>query len=185
MIVGERVRLRGVEKEDLEKFVVWLNDQEVRENLLIYHPWATWQEENWFQGLKDREPAELPLVIDVLTEDGWLLIGNSSFHKVDWRSRSAEVGIFIGDKKYWNKGYGSEAMQLILQFGFNRLNLNRIYLQVFETNPRAIRAYEKCGFVLEGRLRQDMFLDGRYIDVFIMSILRDEWKSSTETRKVK
>jgi RimJ/RimL family protein N-acetyltransferase len=85
------------------------------------------------------------------------------------------VGIFIGDKDYWNQGYGSDAMQLLLKYGFNSLNLNRIYLHVFDTNPRAIRAYEKVGFVLEGRLRQDIFLNGSYVDVLMMSVLRSEW----------
>ncbi len=185
MIYGERIRLRGVEQGDLDQFVIWLNDEEITKNLLIYYPLTHWLEENWFDQIKKGTPAEQPLAIEAKTEAGWQLIGNSGFHKIDWRNRSAEVGIFIGNKNYWNQGYGSEAMQLILQFGFNRLNLNRIYLQVFETNPRAIRAYEKCGFIHEGRLRQDIYLDGQYIDVLIMSVLQDEWKSKTETRKVK
>ena len=85
------------------------------------------------------------------------------------------MGIFSGDKDYWNQGYGSDAMRLLLKYGFNSLNLNRIYLHVFDTNPRAIRAYEKVGFVHEGRLRQDIFLNGSYVDVLMMSVLRSEW----------
>lgn len=175
MYIGERVRLRGVEESDLDKFVIWLNDSEVRDNLLIYWPMTSWQEREWFEGVKKLPIAEKPLVIDVKTEEGWQLIGNCGFHKFDWQARSGEIGIFIGDKAYWNKGYGSEALNLLLQFGFNRLNLNKIYLEVFETNPRAKRVYEKAGFVEEGRLRQDVYLNGRYIDVFVMSILRAEW----------
>jgi hypothetical protein len=81
------------------------------------------------------------------------------------------VGIFIGEKTLWNKGYGTEAMRLLLRHGFETLNLNRICLRVFETNPRAVRSYEKAGFMLEGRERQGMYKDGQYIDVLMMSIL--------------
>ena len=84
----------------------------------------------------------------------WKLIGTYAFDDIDWRIRSAEFGIMIGDKTYWNRGYGTEAVRLLCQHGFNTLNLNRIFLHVFENNPRAIRAYEKAGFILEGRERQ-------------------------------
>ena len=175
MLLGDHVRLRGVEESDIGRFVSWLNDPEVTENLLIFWPLTMKQEEKWFEDLSKKEPAEQPLAIEIETENGWELIGNSSLQEIDWLNRSAEVGIFIGNKTYWGKGYGSTAMKLMLQFGFNRLNLNRIYLHVFETNPRAIRSYEKVGFKLEGRLRQDIFKNGKYIDVLMMSVLRSEW----------
>ncbi len=81
----------------------------------------------------------------------------------------------IGDKTYWNRGYGTEAVRLLVKHGFNTLNLNRIFLHVFENNPRAIRAYEKAGFVHEGRERQAEFTEGEYMDVLVMSILKDEF----------
>jgi RimJ/RimL family protein N-acetyltransferase len=81
----------------------------------------------------------------------------------------------IGDKTYWNRGYGTEAVRLVAKHGFNTLNLNRIFLHVFENNPRAIRAYEKAGFSHEGRKRQAEFKDGKYIDVLVMSMLRNEF----------
>ena len=98
---------------------------------------------------------------------------------LEWTNRSAEFGIFIGDKTFWNNGYGCEATRLTLQHGFETLNLNRIYLHVFETNPRAIHVYDKIGFIREGKLRQTTFRNGRYIDTLIMSMLRSEW----DTRK--
>ena len=105
----------------------------------------------------------------------WKLIGSLAFNEIDWRNRAAEFGIMIGDKTYWNRGYGTEAVRLLVNHGFNTLNLNRIFLRVFENNPRAIRAYEKAGFVHEGRLRQAEFRDGKYIDVLMMSMLKDEF----------
>jgi RimJ/RimL family protein N-acetyltransferase len=82
----------------------------------------------------------------------------------------------IGEKSLWNMGYGTEVMRLMLKHGFNTLNLNRIALEVYENNPRAIRSYEKAGFFLEGRKRQGMYKNGRYIDIFLMSVLRSEWQ---------
>jgi RimJ/RimL family protein N-acetyltransferase len=175
MIYGERIRLRGVEREDLPKFVEWLNDPEIIENLVMVLPMSTAEEDRWFEKLADRPPEERPLVIEMKTEQGWRMIGNSDFHNIEWKNRSAEVGIVIGDKSVWDQGYGTEAMRLLVRHGFGTLNLNRIYLRVYEPNKRAIRAYEKAGFLLEGRLRQARYKNGQYQDEFIMSVLRSEW----------
>ena len=85
------------------------------------------------------------------------------------------MGIFIGDKSCWNQGYGTEVMRLLLKHGFETLNLNRIYLHVFATNLRAIRCYEKAGYVPEGRLREAEFKNGQYVDFIVMSVLRSEY----------
>jgi RimJ/RimL family protein N-acetyltransferase len=84
----------------------------------------------------------------------------------------------IGEKDYWNRGYGREVMKLMLRHGFNTLNLHRIWLRVFEHNVRGIRAYEHAGFIHEGRLRQVAFREGRYYDLMVMSVLRPEWQDS-------
>jgi diamine N-acetyltransferase len=180
MIYGERIRLRAPERADIPTFMRWVNDPAVIAGLLLVYPMSLAEEEAWFEGMVKRPAAEHPLVIEVQQEGGWLPIGNIGFHDVDWRCRQAEVGILIGEKAYWNQGYGSEAMRLMLQHGFNTLNFNRIFLQVFDTNPRAIRSYEKVGFVHEGRLRQGMYKDGQYIDVLIMSVLRNEWPVASD-----
>ena len=115
------------------------------------------------------------MVIEVRQGEDWKAIGNCGIHQIDWRFRSGEVGIFIGDKSYWNQGYGTQVMRLLLRHGFKTLNLNKIMLEVYENNPRAIRSYEKAGFVHEGRKRQGMYKDGKYFDVLLMSVLRAEW----------
>ncbi len=176
MIEGERIRLRAIERDDLPRFVTWLNDPEVLRGLLIYAPLSLPQEEIWFQHMLERPVEEQPLVIEVRMPEGWVPVGNIALDRVNWKERSAEVGIVIGEKIFWNQGYGREAMSLIVRYGFNELNLNRIFLRVYETNQRAIKSYERAGFVLEGRLRQDHFQDGQYIDVLLMSVLRSEWK---------
>jgi RimJ/RimL family protein N-acetyltransferase len=176
VIFGERVRLRAVERSDLPKFVEWLNDPDVREGVSMLLPLSHAVEENWFDDMLKSPVSEHPLVIEIKLGDEWIAVGVCGFHNIDTRVRAAEVGIFIGEKKYWNQGYGTEVMQLLLRHGFQTLNLNRIALLVFETNPGAIRAYEKAGFVREGIQREAMYKNGCYIDVIGMSVLRSEWK---------
>jgi diamine N-acetyltransferase len=185
MIYAERIRFRAVEKEDLPLFVEWLNDPEVLQGILIYNPISRADEENWFERMMKRPPDEHAFGIEARepgegnSVESWKLIGTFSFDSIDWRNQSSEFGIMIGDKSYWNQGYGTEAVRLIVQHGFKTLNLNRIFLHVFENNPRAIRAYEKAGFVHEGCERQAEFKDGKYIDVMRMSMLKDEFLSGT------
>lgn len=183
MIYGERIRFRGIERADLPTFVKWINDPEVLAGIGIYWPYSEAEEDDWFERMLKHPQDEHILAIEVRqsareTAEGeaesWKLIGSIGFFPIDHRNQSAEFGINIGEKSYWNQGYGTEAVRLLCQYGFNTLNLHRIFLRVFETNPRAIRAYEKAGFVLEGRQRQAEFRNGKYIDTLVMSILRDE-----------
>ncbi len=177
MIISERVRLRAIEREDIPRFVEWLNDPEVTANLLICLPLAAWDEARWFESLASRATEDRPLAVEARQPGGpWVQIGNVGLHNFNWTVRSAEFGIFIGDKSFWNSGFGTETTRLMVKHGFETLNLNRIGLDVFETNPRAVHVYEKVGFVHEGRRRQAHYRDGQYWDVLQMSILRSEWK---------
>lgn len=180
MIQGERVRLRAPTRADLPQFVAWLNDPEVTAGLLVSLPMSLEDEEAWFTKMLNQPLAEHPMVIEIQQGGDWVAVGNCGVHNIDWRARSAEVGIFIGEKPLWNQGYGSEAMRLLVTHCFKTLNLNRVALDVYETNARAIRSYEKVGFVHEGRKRQAMYKEGVYIDILIMSVLRDEWKEDKE-----
>jgi len=191
MIYGEKVRLRADERSDIPLFVQWLNDPEVREHLSMYLPVSLAGEELWFEKALKHPADEQPLAIEVREalpaagiipadgKDGWKLIGNCGFMDIDRRVRSAEIGLFIGDKSSWGKGYGTEVMRLLLRHGFETLNLNRIFLRVDETNPRGVHVYEKVGFVQEGRSRQAVYLHGKYQDLLVMSILRAEWDEQT------
>ena len=176
MIYGERVRLRANEREDIPRFVQWLNDPEVIAGLMVTLPMSSWDETRWFESKASQPAEERPLAIDVRTPDGgWKHIGNLGLEGIEWKNRAASFGIFIGEKTFWNQGYGSEATRLALKHGFETLNLNRIFLHVYESNPRAMRAYEKVGFVKEGIMREARYINGVYINVVLMSILRSEW----------
>jgi RimJ/RimL family protein N-acetyltransferase len=179
MIFGDRVRFRAIEKKDLPFYVKWLNDPEVRQGLSMNRPISLAEEEEWFAGILKSSPQERPLAIEILPEEDaqdWIFVGNCSLIHLNWENRSAEIGIHIGEKQYWDRGFGTEAMQLMCRHAFDDLNLHRLWLQVFETNQRAIRAYEKAGFILEGKFREAKYLNGRYVDVLIMSILKPEWR---------
>ncbi len=176
MIYGERIRFRRAEKDDLPLFMVWINDPDVTEGLALYLPMGMWEEEEWFSGLSKRSQAERPLTVEIRDGENWRAIGNVSVFNIDSVAHSAEVGIMLGDKSIWNQGYGTETMRLLLKHGFETLNLNRIQLYVYAENRRAIRTYEKVGFVHEGRKRQALFKHGKYQDILIMSVLREEWE---------
>ena len=94
---------------------------------------------------------------------------------IDWNHGNGWVGIGLGEREYWGKGYGTDAMQVILRYAFTELNLHRVSLDVFAYNPRAIRSYEKAGFRHEGRVRSLLSRDGQRADDVWMGILRDEW----------
>jgi diamine N-acetyltransferase len=181
MILGERIRLRRNERADIPKFVEWLNDPEVRQYLSLNMPISSANEEQWFERTLKLPEAEQPFAIEIRNtspEEGtgaWQTVGNCSFMDLDHTAHSAEVGLFIGEKGCWNMGYGTEVMRLLLRFGFETLNLNRIFLRVEEANKRGIRAYEKAGFVHEGCLRQAVYKEGRYQNLLFMSVLRSEW----------
>jgi RimJ/RimL family protein N-acetyltransferase len=177
MIIGDGIRFRAVEKDDLPRFVKWFNDPEVLQGVSMFLPMAMWEEEQWFTALSDRPQVERPMAIEILEKGEWIHIGNLGMIGLDERIGIGEIGIAIGEKDYWNQGYGTKAMELLVQHGFETLNLNRVALRVFANNTRAIRCYEKVGFVHEGRMRQAHYDQGEYIDILWMSILRDEWEA--------
>lgn len=112
MIIGKRVRLRALEKEDLQAFVRWFNDPEVRGNIMMVQPLSMGQEEKWYEDTLNRPVDEHPLCIEVKQGKDWVLIGNLGFMHIDQHDHSAEVGISIGEKRFWNQGYGTEATRL-------------------------------------------------------------------------
>ncbi len=177
MLVGNNVRLRALEKEDAKKCAQWLNDPEVIQFLYMNSPLSLAMEEKWFEAQLAKSPLEdQVLAIEVLQNDQWVYVGNTGLNKIEPVNAQAEFGIFIGEKEFWNRGVGKEAARLIVKHGFEDLNLNRIYLYVFEGNKRAISAYNAVGFVEEGVLRNAVYKNGQFNNMLIMSILHSEWR---------
>lgn len=177
MIIGKGIRLRAVEREDIPRFVRWLNDPEVIRYITINSPFSQAMEEKWFDHQLAIPTTEgQTLAVEVSVGDNWVHIGNTGLHKVEPVNNTAEFGLLLGEKDYWHKGYGRYTTELMLKHGFEDMNLNRIYLNVFSENVFAIKAYEAAGFVTEGVQRQAMYKNGKYNDIILMSVLHSEWK---------
>jgi len=175
MIYGRNVRLRAIEREDIPRFVKWFNDSEVRRYLTTYEPMSRAKEERWFEEYLTRR-NDLILAIEVRQGDEWVHIGNVGLHRIDWKNRVATLGVVIGEREYWGRGYGTEAVRAMLRYAFGELGLNRVELETYEFNPRAIRCYEKAGFVREGVRRRALYREGKFHDVILMGILRSEFQ---------
>ncbi|MDH7489560.1 MAG: GNAT family protein [Anaerolineae bacterium] len=178
MIVGQRVRLRALEESDLERCYRWINDPEVTEHLTARFPVSTHDERKW---LLQASSGDADRSFAIETAEGEH-IGNIGLHRIHYLDRNAELGILIGEKDRWNQGYGTDAILTLLKFAFEEMNLHRVYLRVDADNPRAIRCYEKCGFVKEGTLRDATYRRGRYKDQYIMSVLAHEFRAAASGR---
>ncbi len=171
MLKGKLVVLRPTEQEDLGNYVQWMNDPDVLAYFGSYLPYNMLKEEAWFESMS-RDASVIHFAIDY---DG-RHVGGCGFSSIDYRNRSAEVGLFIGDKSLWNQGLGQDVLRTMLAYGFDYLNYHRIFLRVYEENIRAVHAYEKVGFVHEGRFREANWRHGRWQDILVMSILAPEWR---------
>jgi len=176
MILGEKVRLRPIERDDLPRFVKWFGDPEVRHHLMIYLPFSLAQEERWFENLLGRLERQEDMVLAIETAEG-VHIGNVGLHSINWKDCSAELGIAIGEKAYWGQGYGTDAIRTLLGLAFREMNLHRVFLRVDVDNGRGVRCYEKAGFRREGTFREVVFKEGGYHDQYVMSILRSEFET--------
>lgn len=173
MLKGEKVILRALERDDLKRM------HELRRNVELVE-WAGdywWPrpfadiEKNYEKYLD--EPDKSEFVIEV---DG-KVIGDIGLHTKDRRAGATDFGLGIYDPDYVGKGYGPDAIRVFLRWVFHNQNWRRIWLQTTAPNERAIKAYRKCGFVEEGRLRQQAFVNGEYVDVVLMGLLRNEWEA--------
>jgi RimJ/RimL family protein N-acetyltransferase len=174
---GALVRLSAVDPDEFSKaFTGWRRDSEFMRLMDADAARVGSQKDSQKSLEKELEDQQLNqhwFTIRTLSEDK--LIGDIGLFVVSWPGRDAFVGLGIGDRDFWGRGYGTDAMKLILRYGFMEVNLRRVTLTVFEYNPRAIRSYEKAGFRHEGRLRGTLCRDGRRWDLLFMGILRDEW----------
>ena len=171
-LIGDKVYLRALTKSDAPTIVPWINDPEVTRTILHRPPINLETEEQFIERATKEEHS---LILGIVVKATDQLIGATGLDQVDFRNRHARFGIVIGDKPSWGHGYGSEATSLVVAHAFQTLNLNRVWLHVFEYNECGIRIYEKLGFRREGMLRQDNYRDGRYWDTIVMAVLREEW----------
>lgn len=178
-IVGEKVYLRGLEKNDLiGNMFQWANDSEVTYYMFMgAMPNSMELLEEEYKQLMSSKNDVVFAIVDKETD---IHVGNVGLHVINWISQSAEFRIIIGEKEYWNKNYGTEATKLAVQYGFEKLNLNKVWLGVNAEHKGGIKAYGNAGFVREGILRQEIYCNGRYYNAVRMSILRGEYFARKE-----
>ena len=170
-LLGDRIYLSPRSIEDVEKFTEWMNDFEVTDYTGRSGQVMSIEGERKY--LQENSNPEATFSIVTIDEDK--LIGTVGLESIDYMNRTGMLGIFIGDKKYLSKGYGTEAIRLLLDYGFNYMNLHNIKLNVMSFNERALKCYKKCGFKEMGKIRENKFINGKYYDTIVMDILENEF----------
>jgi len=173
VLEGRLVRLRATEPEDRERVHSWLNDPEVTRYLTMRYPSA---ESDWVWPVDGPPPGITFVRLAIETKEG-AHIGALNLHQVNVEDGHAGLGIIIGAKECWDRGYGADAIVTLLRFAFGEMNLHRVWLTVLDDHERGIACYRGCGFGEEARLRQEVYRHGRYHDFIVMGILRDEFVS--------
>ncbi len=178
MIAGEHVILRAFERDDAERCYRWMNDPNIVRTLKSRYPIAFQNEIEWLDRAMHANTTERHFAIE--RKDDRTHVGNASIHDIEWVSRVASFGLFIGEPSAWNRGFGSDAIRTLVRFAFEEMNLRKLRINVFDYNDRAKHVLEMQGFVQEGRLRQEFYRDGSYHDIVILSTFRDA--PSVETK---
>jgi RimJ/RimL family protein N-acetyltransferase len=176
MLAHGSVYLRAAEREDIPRFVAWLNDHRTSRTLGLRAPLSIPLEDLWFDRMvADQGKTGYHFVICRLEDDE--PVGTIGLFELDLVNGSAGLGISVGEPANRGRGYGGDAVRALLRFGFDSMRLERIWLDVIDFNPDARRLYERLGFVHEGILRHAMFREGRHHDMHRMAILADEWRA--------
>ena len=173
MIAGEHVILRAFEREDAERCYRWMNDPNIVRTLKSRYPIAFQNEIEWLDRAMHAGVSDSERHFAIERKDDRTHIGNASIHDIEWVSRTARFGLFVGEPSAWNRGFGSDAIRTLVRFAFDEMNLRKLRIDVFEYNDRAKHILETQGFVQEGRLRQEFYREGSYHDIVVLSIFRD------------
>lgn len=171
MIAGDKVILRALEHDDLERCYRWMNDPMVVRALKSRYPMPFHTEAEWLENATSVSATERHFAIE--RKDDRVHIGNASLHGIDWVSRTAAFGFFIGDSESWHKGYGSDGVRALVRFSFEEMNLRKLKIKVFDYNDRAKLLLSGLGFAEEGKLEREFFREGKYQDIVIFSVFSD------------
>lgn len=174
LIIGERVNLRALKKEDAKQILEWINNPKLKHLTGTVYPVSEVEHEKWFENKLNEKVNKIFGIEECATKN---LVGVIGLKNTDIINRSTELYIYIGAESYWGKGLGTDAVRTLTRFIFEELNLHRVSLIVFSYNKRAISAYEKVGFVFEGVMRESLFKGGKYHDKILMALINDKNKS--------
>lgn len=173
-IVGEKIYLKPLELEDLnQNYLGWINDEEVTRFMEVgIFPTNHESLKSWWSKIQNSNNDVVLAVVDKKTNKH---IGNVKLGSINWIHRNAHYGIMIGDKSFWGKGICKELDKMILNYAFNTLNLNRIYIGFVCGHVAVQKCHEKSGFELEGKIKQHMFINGEYVDMIMMGITKERY----------
>lgn len=173
---SKNIFLRPLSKDDsFDNYVNWLNDQET--TLFM----GSGRLPSTIEGLREYidfyNKSKDGMLLGIFSKKSSKHIGNITLHQIDWKNRHAEIGILIGDKKSRGKGYATEAVRLVADHAFNKVNLRKLYTGMVKGNEASKRAFEKAGFKVEGMLREHFYLNGEYLDCYRMGLLKSEFSN--------
>jgi len=168
IIKGKKVTLSPLSLKNIPKAWEWINDKEVTKFLISKPPKTYKGELKWFETLKKSKTDK---IFTITVNSTTTHIGNIGFHKISKENSNCELGIMIGEKEYWNKGYGTDAIKTFLKYGFEKLHFHKIYLNVFTENISAQKCYKKCGFKKVGYLKDHTKKGKEFWDEYIMEII--------------
>lgn len=171
MYSGKQVRLRPFEREDAEKYREWVNDPQILSLVDRVRPVTGEEHRRWYETIVS-DPHCVIFAIEALPDKRF--VGCIWLYGIDSRHRYAELRIVIGDKQSWGRGIGKEAISGMVQFAFKKLDLHKVYAYVLATNARAAAAFEKAGFVREGILKEERYMDGAFVDVVRLGLVRKD-----------
>ncbi len=180
MIAGDQVILRALEEADLERCYRWMNDPMIVRTLKSRYPMPFHQEAEWLERAAAGGSDERHFAIE--RKEDRTHIGNASIHEIDWVSRTAWFGLFIGEPSAWNRGYGSDSIRTLMRFAFDDMNLRKLRIHVFDYNERAKHVLLANGFVQEGTLVSDFYREGTYHDIVILSIFSGSLTTNLESK---
>ena len=173
-LIGTKVYLRPLEEADAAESHVWLNDPEVRRTLAARAgPYTEAISREWIRAVDFRTTMGFAIVV----RENDLHVGNCDLREINPIDRNASLGIVIGRKDTWGNGFGTEAVGLLCRYAFEGLDLHRVSISCYANNARGLRLYARLGFVVEGRRREQVFVDGRFVDEFVLGLLRDELRA--------
>ncbi len=175
VIKGDNVYLRPLKKPDVGSIAKWHDDKEIMTMISLAR---TGSEQYWSVWIERKLRSPNAIYFGIVRADDDLLIGYTHLEELYQSQRLCrDVGILVGEKDQWSKGYGTEAMGLLLRYAFGELCLHRLELMTFVFNRRGIRLWEKCGFKREGVMRQARLANGEWCDLFLYALLEDEYRS--------
>ncbi len=173
-LIGAKVYLRPLEEADAAECHAWLNDADIRRTLAARAgPYTEAMSREWIRALDFRTTMGFAIV----TREADLYVGNCDLREINPIDRNASLGIVIGRKQEWGRGFGTDAVALLCRYAFEGLNLHKVCLSCYATNERGLRLYARLGFAIEGRRREQVFVDGRHVDELVLGLLREELRT--------